>query len=103
MNRRVLLTGAGGLIGRATGPLLPTGWDLVRTDLHASDGISALDVTDLDACRAAFSGADAVVHLAAVPDPDASWEQLLPANVVGAHQVAVAAGVHDRAARRERT
>ena len=92
MNRRVLLTGAGGLIGRATGPLLPTGWDLVRTDLHASDGISALDVTDLDACRAAFSGADAVVHLAAVPDPDASWEQLLPANVVGAHQVAVAAG-----------
>jgi len=92
MNRRVLLTGAGGLIGRAIGPLLPTGWDLVRTDLHASDGISALDVTDLDACRAAFSGADAVVHLAAVPDPDASWEQLLPANVVGAHQVAVAAG-----------
>jgi len=46
MNRRVLLTGAGGLIGRAIGPLLPTGWDLVRTDLHASDGISALDVTD---------------------------------------------------------
>lgn len=92
MNRRVLLTGAGGLIGRAIGPLLPAGWDVVRTDLRASDGISALDVTDLDACRAAFSGADAVVHLAAVPDPDASWEQLLPANVVGAHQVAVAAG-----------
>lgn len=92
MNRRVLLTGAGGLIGRAIDPLLPAGWDLVRTDLRASDGISALDVTDLDACRAAFSGADAVVHLAAVPDPDASWEQLLPANVVGAHQVAVAAG-----------
>ena len=92
MNRRVLLTGAGGLIGRAIGPLLPAGWDLVRTDLRASDGIRVLDVTDLDACRAAFSGADAVVHLAAVPDPDASWEKLLPANVVGAHQVAVAAG-----------
>lgn len=92
MNRRVLLTGAGGLIGRAIGPLLPAGWDLVRTDVRASDGIRTLDVTDLDACRTAFSGADAVVHLAAVPDPDASWEQLLPANVVGAHQVAVAAG-----------
>ena len=92
MNRRVLLTGAGGLIGRAIGPLLPAGWDLVRTDLRTSDGIRTLDVTDLDACRAAFSGADAVVHLAAVPDPDASWEQLHPANVVGAHQVAVAAG-----------
>ena len=92
MNRRVLLTGAGGLIGRAIGPLLPAGWDLVRTDVRASDGIRTLDVTDLAACRTAFSGADAVVHLAAVPDPDASWEQLLPANVVGAHQVAVAAG-----------
>ena len=92
MNRRVLLTGAGGLIGRAIGPLLPAGWDLVRTDVRASDGIRTLDVTDLEACRTAFSGADAVVHLAAVPDPDASWEQLLPANVVGAHQVAVAAG-----------
>ncbi len=49
MNRRVLLTGAGGLIGRAIGPLLPTGWDLVRTDLHASvqrpdpDAISAAE------------------------------------------------------------
>ena len=92
MNRRVLLTGAGGLIGRAIGPLLPAGWDLVRTDVRASDGIRTLDVTDLAACRTAFFGADAVVHLAAVPDPDASWEQLLPANVVGAHQVAVAAG-----------
>lgn len=92
MNRRVLLTGAGGLIGRAVTPLLPAGWDLVRTDLRPGDGISALDVTDADACRTAFTGVDAVVHLAAVPDPDASWEHLLPANVVGAYQVAVAAG-----------
>jgi NAD(P)-dependent dehydrogenase (short-subunit alcohol dehydrogenase family) len=92
MNRRVLVTGAGGLIGRAIAPLLPAGWDLVRTDLRAGDGIRALDVTDVDACRAAFTGVDAVVHLAAVPDPEASWDQLLPPNVVGAHQVARAAG-----------
>jgi nucleoside-diphosphate-sugar epimerase len=91
-NRRVVLTGAGGLIGRAVAPLLPAGWDLLRTDLRAADGISALDVTDADACRAAFTGVDAVVHLAAVADPDASWERLLPANVLGAHQVALAAG-----------
>jgi nucleoside-diphosphate-sugar epimerase len=32
-----------------------------------------------------------VVHLAAVPDPEASWERLLPANVVGVYQVARAA------------
>jgi len=91
-SRRVVLTGAGGLIGRVVTPLLPAGWDLLRTDLRADDGISALDVTDAEACHAAFTGADAVVHLAAVPDPDASWEQLLPANVVGAFQVVRAAG-----------
>ena len=91
-SRRVVVTGAGGLIGRTIAPLLPSGWDLLRTDLRAGDSVAALDVTDLDACRAAFLGADAVVHLAAVPDPDASWERLLPANVVGAHQVARAAG-----------
>ena len=50
-----------------------------------------LDVTDLEACRSAFSGADAVVHLAAVPDPEATWEQLLPANVIGVYNVARAA------------
>jgi nucleoside-diphosphate-sugar epimerase len=91
-NRRVVVTGAGGLIGRAIAPLLPAAWDLMLTDLRAVNGISALDVTDADACRTAFTGVDAVVHLAAVPDPDASFERLLPANVIGAYQVARAAG-----------
>jgi nucleoside-diphosphate-sugar epimerase len=81
--RRVVLTGAGGRIGSAIMPLLPACWDVQRTDLEADQGIGALDVTDRDACPAAFTGADAVVHLAAVPDPAASWERLLPANVVG--------------------
>jgi nucleoside-diphosphate-sugar epimerase len=50
-----------------------------------------LDVTDLDACRAAFIDADAVVHLAAVPDPDASWAELFAPNVTGAYHVCRAA------------
>jgi nucleoside-diphosphate-sugar epimerase len=89
--RRVVVTGGGGRIGRAVGPLLPQRWDVVATDLAADDGQDALDITDLQACQAAFAGADAVVHLAAVPDPAATWEQLLPVNVVGAHTVASAA------------
>jgi nucleoside-diphosphate-sugar epimerase len=89
--RRVVLTGVGGRIGRAITPLLPANWDVEGTDLTASKGISALDISNPDACRAAFAGADAVVHLAAVPDPEASWERLLPANVVGVYQVAQAA------------
>jgi nucleoside-diphosphate-sugar epimerase len=86
--RRVVLTGAGGRIGRAITPLLPAQWDVQSTDLTASEGISTLDIGNPDACRAAFAGADAVVHLAAVADPEASWERLLPANVVGLYQVA---------------
>ena len=82
----MVLTGAAGGIGSSITPRLSRRWNLRLTDLEASDGIDALDVTDLAACRAAFDGADAVVHLAAVPDPDASWEQLLPPNVIGAYR-----------------
>lgn len=89
--RRVVLTGAAGRIGTAIAPLLPAAWQVHRTDLIASDGVGALDVSDLEACRRAFAGADAVVHLAGVPDPAADWESLLPANVIGAHHVARAA------------
>jgi len=89
--RRVVLTGAGGRIGRAITPLLPANWDVQGTDLTASEGISTLDISNPDACRAAFAGVDAVVHLAAIPDPEASWERLLPVNVVGVYQVAQAA------------
>jgi nucleoside-diphosphate-sugar epimerase len=90
MNRRVVLTGASGRIGRAIFPLLPADWDVLRTDLEASEDIAVLDVTDADACHRVFTGADAVVHLAAVPDPAATWEQLLPANVLGTYHVAEA-------------
>ncbi len=65
-------------------------WDVVATDV-CGEGILALDVTDSQACREMSADADAVIHLAAVPDPDASWEVLLPANVIGAYCVATAA------------
>ena len=86
-----MLTGADGRIGRAILPLLPAAWDVLRTDLKGSSEVAALDVTDPDACRRVFAGADAVVHLGAVPDPEAPWERLLPANVLGAYHVADAA------------
>ena len=89
--RRVVLTGGAGGIGRSIAPVLADRWELQVTDLRAGDGVTALDVTDADACGVAFAGADAVVHLAANPSPEATWDDLLGPNVVGAHSVASAA------------
>jgi len=86
-----VITGAAGRIGKAITPLLPPQWQLHLTDVAAEEGITALDITDPEACERVFQGADAVVHLAAVPDPAASWDRLLPPNVVGAYHVAHAA------------
>jgi dTDP-4-dehydrorhamnose reductase len=94
----VTVTGAAGRIGHAIASLLPAHWDVRGTDLKAGERVGALDVRDLEACRRAFTGVDAVIHLAAVPDPAASWQLLLPTNVIGAYNVAQAAA--DRGVRR---
>jgi nucleoside-diphosphate-sugar epimerase len=86
----LLLTGAAGRIGRAIHPALEAGWEVVATDLPGR-GVASLDVTDLDACRRACTGVDTVVHMAGVPDPAATWDQLLPANVIGTYHIAQAA------------
>lgn len=89
--RRVVLTGAAGSIARAARTELRARWAVHETDKIAALGMDQLDVTDLDACREAFAGADAVIHLAATADPGASWDDLLPHNVLGAYTVARAA------------
>ena len=92
--RTVVLTGAAGRIGRTVASELEGRWDLRLTDTRTDDGVArldVLDVSDLDACRAAFAGADAVVHLAADPSPDASFDDLLTPNLFGPYAVARAA------------
>ena len=88
---RVLVTGAAGAIGSAVTARLSDRWRLRATDLRAGDGIDALDITDADACHAAFAGLDAIVHLAGNPSPDANWSQLHGPNVTGTYVVAAAA------------
>jgi len=90
--RRVLITGASGNIGRNILPLLPKTWEVMSTDHSASTAAGIiLDVTDIDACRRMFKNVDAVIHLAADPRPDATFDELLPANIIGAYMVAQAA------------
>jgi nucleoside-diphosphate-sugar epimerase len=86
-----VITGAAGSIGTAISDPLSKRWDLVATDVRQAGGVVRLDLTDASACREVFGGAHAVVHLTANPDPEASWEELLPANLVAVHEVATAA------------
>jgi nucleoside-diphosphate-sugar epimerase len=43
------------------------------------------DMADLDAVCKAFEGMDTVVHMAANPDPGASWEAILQSNMIGGY------------------
>ena len=86
-----MVTGAAGRIGQAVCAELADRWDLVLVDIKPAPGVGIVDVTDGAACREAFAGADAVVHLAADPSPEATWDALLPANIEAPYQVATAA------------
>lgn len=92
MSRNLLITGAAGRIGSA----LVTYLDALDGDpyvLHLADleiddarGL-VMDITDLAACRDACRGMDTVIHLAADPSPEASFDVLLPVNIAGTHNV----------------
>lgn len=97
----VLLTGAAGQIGTAFRLAAGERYrfrlaDRVVAGLAATPGLGhevvALDVADAAAVSAAVRGSDAVVHLAADPSPAAAFVgSLLPNNIVGTYNVAVAA------------
>lgn len=91
---RLLVTGAAGRIGSHFGAVA----DRSRFDLVATD-VGELDVTDPAACRAACRGVDAVLHLAADPDPQAPFRtSVLPLNIAGTYNM-VEAAVDERVAR----
>lgn len=89
--RVVVVTGAAGAIGSLIMSRLSARWEIRATDVQPGTRIEVLDVTDQDRCRAVFEGADAVVHLAANPDPRSDWASLRGPNVHGAYAVAAAA------------
>ena len=91
MTKTILITGALGRIGSALVKYmdeLGTEYDLRLADLETEDerGME-VDVTDLTLCRLACEAVDTVVHLAAVASPDASFEEILPTNIMGTYNV----------------
>lgn len=86
-----MVTGAAGAIGTLVVSRLGERWRIRATDIRSAAGIEHLDVVDVERCRTVFESADAVVHLAANPDPASEWGALEGPNVTGAYAVAVAA------------
>ena len=91
--KRVLVTGANGLIGSALRRIAGDKYEwraLNRRDLPEVPTTQA-DISDLEAIRPAFDGIDTVVHLAADARVAASWDELLGPNFTGTYNVFQAA------------
>jgi uronate dehydrogenase len=95
--RRVLVTGAGGLIGEILREGLAGRWDLRGLDGARGAGVDVRgDMRRLRSIREAFEGTSAVVDLAADASASASWRTVLENNVpatVNALEAARLAGV----------
>lgn len=100
---KVLITGAAGRIGSFLTEHLADRYEFVLADVvapadpHGHRFVEA-DISDLDAMRAVCQGVDTVVHLAADPSMEATWESLLPRNIIGLYNVFQAA--HEAQCRR---
>ena len=101
--RKVLLTGAAGRIGSFFAGHEANRYDFVLTDVrqpadaHGHPFVTA-DISDMEAMRRLCQGIDTVVHLAADPSTEATWESLLPRNIIGLYNVFQAA--HEAQCRR---
>ncbi len=94
---RVLVTGASGRIGRAFREGYRSFYSLKltyhRSPIQSSAEEEAVptDITDLDSVLKAMEGVEAVVHLAADPNPKAPWNSILKLNLVGTYNIFEAA------------
>ena len=94
--RKVLITGAGGTIGRDLAARLRDRYDL-RLMHHSQPkdagdrDIVTADIRDYAQVRATMDGVDTVLHLAGDPAVPAPWESVLENNIIGTRNVLEAA------------
>lgn len=96
---RVLITGANGRVGKMLCDGL-RGHTLFKLDCATTNGdddVVCADIADMDALERAISACgalDAVIHLAANPRVDATWEDLIAPNILGVHNLYECARLH---------
>lgn len=96
MNQKILITGASGRIGRLLTRELGQQYDFVLTDIRELDEthgfpFTQADLADIEAIRPLCRNIHTVIHLGADPRTTASWETLLPSNIIGLYNVLQAA------------
>jgi len=96
MKKKVLLTGAAGRVGSFLTAQLKDRYDFILTDIREPADkhdfpFTEANITDLDAMQKLCQGVDTVVHLAADPRMQATWESLLPNNLIGLYNIFEAA------------
>ncbi len=96
MTQTILITGAAGRIGRYLTENWRERYRLVLTDIDQPKTTHGFpfhraELSDYDAIRPLFDDIDTVVHLGADPRMNASWESLLPNNIVAVRNVFEAA------------
>ena len=81
--RKLLITGAAGLIGGVLRDGLGDSYDLSGVDIRSADRIDGLvaDTTDLEAVLPAYEGVDTVIDLASIPDQDSAWDVVYENNL----------------------
>ena len=92
-SKKVLITGAAGLIGGLLRDGLKDSYDVSGVDIRPVDGFTSLvaDTSDLDAVLPAYDGVDTVIDLASVPDQDSPWDVVYRNNLPSTYNALEAA------------
>lgn len=87
--KKILITGGAGLIGSLLINNLGDKYEFSSVDLREADGVKSTvaNIRDFDSIAPAFEGIDTVIHLAADPSPDGSWESNLQNNFIATYNV----------------
>src|ERR1700732_4616111 len=94
---RVLITGAGGGIGRGLRETLRGVYPVLRLSdrvpvalVHDGEEVDQTDIADMESVERMVAGCDGIIHLGGISGEN-SWEKILEGNIVGLYNVFEAA------------